>query len=242
MKFLLFIIAVIAIGAGTIKLKQKNRQVMKNTLKEVWDSIPEESPAASVAPVKTEPKTPAPAPAWPKTVALKDVVIPETSPIKEEIENIIYMAETYPEEMNVFFYEPTNTTSIAMFEARTGIRLPDDLKALYLLTNGLDIEHATLLFYPLEVVEQDYNLGYCDFVKEGDAGDYLLLGDVIGDGECVIMHKESGHISRYFEGNMGNFKSVKEVLFWIIEWIYEGWIGNGTDARLDEYLSKFSTT
>ena len=34
MRFLLFIIAVIAIGAGTIKLKQKNRQVMKNTLKE----------------------------------------------------------------------------------------------------------------------------------------------------------------------------------------------------------------
>ncbi|MBR3736270.1 MAG: hypothetical protein IKN07_10330, partial [Lachnospiraceae bacterium] len=80
MKFLLFIIAVIAIGAGTIKLKQKNRQVMKNTLKEVWDSIPEEAPPVSTSPAKTEPETPVPTPAWPRKLLTKISLSPKIFP------------------------------------------------------------------------------------------------------------------------------------------------------------------
>ena len=238
MRFLLFIIAVIAIGAGTIKLKQKNRQVIKNTLKEVWDSIPEEAPPVSTPPAKTEPEVPAPAPAWPKEVAHEDIVIPENLPFRKMIVDLLYMSEKYPEEMPVDFYAPINTATIAMFEERIGIRLPEDLKSLYLLANGLNIERSTLTFYPLEVIEHIYQMGYCDFVKEGDAGDYLLIGDMIGDGEDLILHKESGHIFRYDHGDLTDFECVENLIAWAIEFVYDGWIGKGTDERLDKYLSE----
>ena len=241
MKCLLFVIAIIAIGAVTIKLKRRNREVMQDTLQKVWDSIPEEPQITPPAPVPTEPVVSEPAYQPPKALDASEITIPADLPFREEIEILLYMSKKYPQEMQIEFYEPLSNTTIAMFEERTGIRLPKEVRALYRFSNGLDIERETLYFEPLELIEREYNMGYCDWAEEGDANDYLLIGSVIGDGEYLALHKKTGHIFWHDEGDMTDYNTVENLLAWAIEFIYEGYIGKGEDARIDAYLnSKFS--
>ncbi len=237
MTFLLFIVAVIALGAVTIKLRRHNRQVRQESFRELWNSIPDAPQAAPPTPQpQPEPVPSEPVFDWSKTIDASTITVPADLPFREEMELLLYMTQKYPDMMPIDFYAPLSSTTIAMFEDRTGIRLPEQVKALYRFSNGLDIERQTLLFEPLELVEKEYNMGYCDWAKEGDANDYLLLGSVIGDGQYLGLHKASGHIFWHDHGNMTDYDTVKNLLHWAIEFIYEGYLGKGTDARVDAYL------
>ncbi|MCR5128403.1 MAG: hypothetical protein K6B69_09915 [Lachnospiraceae bacterium] len=35
-----------------------------------------------------------------------------------------------------------------------------------------------------------------------------------------------------------DFECVENLIAWAIEFVYDGWIGKGTDERLDKYLIK----
>ncbi|MCR4938463.1 MAG: SMI1/KNR4 family protein [Lachnospiraceae bacterium] len=208
--------------------------VMRDALQKIWDSIPEEQQVMPSAP--TEPVISAPSYHPPEALYSNEITIPADLPIREEIEILLYMSEKYPQEVQIEFYEPVNNTTIAMFEERTGVVLPEEVKALYLFSNGLDIGRETLFFEPLALIEQEYNMGYCDWAEEGDANDYLLIGSVIGDGQYLALHKKSGHIFWHDEGDMTDYDTVENLLHWVIEFIYEGYIGKGEDARIDAYL------
>ncbi len=237
MRFLLFVALVIALGVGTIKLKRKNKETMRQAFRDLADSIPDAPVPTTPMPVAEQKEPESPAYIRPREVDRKDVIIPESLPFKEAIEILMYMADKYPEEMQLAFYEPASDTTLALFEERTGIRFTEELKALYRFSNGLDIGMWSLLtFESLEQIEREYNMGYCDWAKEGDANDYLLIGDVIGDGEYLALHKESGHIFWHDEGNMTDYQTVENLLQWAIGFIYEGNIGKGDDPRIDRYL------
>ena len=235
MTFLLFVVAVIALGAVTIKLRRHNRETRQEVIRQVWNSIPD-APHTTPPSPQPEPVPSEPAFIWPDPIDVSEIAIPDDLPFREEIELLLYLSQTFPDQLQIDFYTPLSNTSIAMFEERTGIRLPEEVKALYRFSNGLDIDSQTLLFEPLELVEKEYNMGYCDWAKEGDANDYLLLGSVIGDGQYLGLHKASGHIFWHDHGDMTDYDTVQNLLHWAIEFIYEGYLGKGTDARVDAYL------
>ena len=239
MRFLLFIAAVIALGIVTIKLKRKNKERTNALLSDLINSIPEINEqinaeveikkAGSEKDEREEPYIP------PKEIDIKTAEIPQDSILKEQLDIILYMAEKYPDLMNLELYEGASSLSISLFEERTGIKLTDELKALYMFSNGMDIDRCTLRFENLEIIEREYRQGYCDWAKEGDANDYLLIGSVIGDGEYLCMEKKTGHIFWHDEGEMTDYIDVGFILDWVIDFIYDGYLQNG-DEKIETYL------
>ena len=217
MSFLIFAVAIIALGIFTIKLKRKNAERMNKALKELVygaDIPPEKKPAADEQKRYFVPEA----------RDLDGLVIPRDFMFADEIEILGYMAKKYPDEVSLELYAPVSREDLGMFERRNGFWLTNELKALYGFTNGLRVNNGTLQFDSLENIESDYKTGYCDWLKDGDAMDYLLLGSVIGDGECVVMEKRTGHIFRYFDGEMTDCGNVGAVLDWAIEFIYTGYL------------------
>lgn len=232
MSFLIFIAAVIALGVFTIKLKRKNAEGMNKALKELLygDDMPpeaEEKPSADSESKRYF---------VPEERDLGSLVIPQDFMFGEQIEMLRYMAEKYPDEVSLELYAPVSREALGMFERRNGFWLTNELKELYGFTNGLRVNNGTLQFDSLENIETDYKTGYCDWLKDGDAMDYLLLGSVIGDGECVVMEKRTGHIFRYFDGEMTDCGDIGNVLDWVIEFVYTGHLDK--DEKIEKYLEK----
>ncbi|MBP5607877.1 MAG: SMI1/KNR4 family protein [Lachnospiraceae bacterium] len=235
MKFLIFVAAVIALGIITIKLKRENKERKSALFRDLINSIPEEKKQEPVEAVeKKEEEEPYIAP---RSIDNKTVIVPEDNILKEELEILLYMDEKYPDLMSLELFEGAGSIAISLFEERTGIKLTDELKALYMFSNGMDVDRSTLRFENLEIVEREYKQGYCDWSKEGDADDYLLIGSVIGDGEYLCMEKKTGHIFWHDEGNMTDYISVGNILEWIIEFIYDGYLQNG-DEKIESFLKK----
>ena len=239
MKFLLFIVAVIALGIVTIKLKRKNKERTNALLSDLINSIPdvkeqktEEVEIKKAASEKEEKEEPYIAP---KKIDIKTAEVPQDNILKEQLDIILYMADKYPDLMNLELHEGASSLTISLFEERTGIKLTDELKALYMFSNGMDVDRCTLRFEDLDIIEREYRQGYCDWAKKGDADDYLLLGSVIGDGEYLCMEKKTGHIFWHDVGEMTDYKDVAFILDWVIDFIYDGYLQNG-DEKIERYL------
>lgn len=234
MRFILFIVAVIALGIITIKLKRKNRSRTETLLSDLINSITEEKEQKPDE-VKEQKSEEEELYIVPKSIDINTAAVAENSPLKENLEMLLYMAKKYPDQMGLCLYEGASSLTISLFEERTGIKLTDELKALYMFSNGMDVDRSTLIFDNLEIIERDYKKGYCDWLKEGDADDYLLIGSVIGDGEYLCMEKKTGHIFWHDEGEMTDYIDAGSIIDWAIRFIYEGYIDDG-DEKILKYL------
>lgn len=174
----------------------------------------------------------------PKTQDPDEVIIPKDIAIKEELEILLYMAEKYADDVDIRLYAPVSKTEINIFEQRTGIRLTDELKEFYHVSNGLDSRMVIMNLYCLENVEGLYQQGYCDWVEEGDAEDYVLIGS---DGGCdyLIMEKATGRILWYGdEGEIRNVETIKNLLCWTIDDLYDNIRDFDEDDRINDYLER----
>lgn len=174
----------------------------------------------------------------PKTQDLNEVIVPKDIVIKEELEILLYMAEKYADDVDIELYVPVSETEINLFEQRTGIILTDELKEFYHFSNGLDGSIGTMNLYCLENVEGLYKQGYCDWVEENDAEDYVLIGS---DGGCeyLIMEKATGHIFWYGdEGEIRDVETIKNLLCWTIDDLYDNVRDFDEDDRINDYLER----
>ena len=241
MKFLLFIAAVIALGVITIRLKRKNNKTRHDALVQLGEMLLNDEPQTAQPVQQTQPAEKAGDTGTDETYVpraeqdLATLVIPDDLPFAEEIRVLKYMAEKYPDEISVCLYEPAGEITISLFEQRMGIRLPDELRALYAFANGMDLCGTTLYFDSLQTVEKYCNMGYCYFKEEGDENDYLVIGSVIGDGESILLEKKTGDLLWYDEGEVTNYKDVVSLLNWLIEFEFEGYIDND-DPYITAYL------
>lgn len=243
MQFLLFVVAVIAIGVFTIWLKRKNRKKMEGAWKELGDKIMQQ--AAPQTPVQSQPQpvqssfdSQTEELLIPQTAQdLSSLVIPESLPFAEEIRILRYMCMKYPNEVQMDLYDPASEITISLFEQRLGVRLPDEVHALYGFANGMDLCGMTLSFDSLHIIEGLYRRGYGDFVQEGDRNDYIIMGSVIGDGGAVLLEKKTGYLLRYDEGRLTNFYGVTSLLKWLIDFVFDGYIGND-DPVIKGYLGR----
>ena len=250
MPFLLFVIAVIAIGAFTIWLKRKNRKTREDAWKELGNMIMQQPAQTPVQPVQA-PVQPAQQQAVqssfdsqteellvPQTVQdLSSLVVPESLPFADEIRVLRYMCLKYPNEIQMDLYDPASEITISLFEQRLGVRLPDEVRALYAFANGMDLCGMTLSFDSLHLIEGFYRQGNSCFVHEGDENDYIIMGSIIGDGGAVLLEKKTGYLLRYDEGEITNFYNVTNLLHWLIEFEFEGYICND-DPVIKGYLGK----
>ena len=176
----------------------------------------------------------------PKERNIQELVIPGDFMFKEEFEILKYMATKYPDECRIFLYEPVSITTISLCEQRMGVKFTDELKALYTFTNGMDFSLCTLGFDFLESIERMHEIGYCDFEKEGDAKDYVIVGDYNGCGDPIVMEKSTGALFTvdHEVGEKSEPQTLSELLYWAIEFISEENLGD--DEIINRYLEKFA--
>lgn len=160
--------------------------------------------------------------------------------LKEEIEIIKLLADKYSDDIDIDLYEPENIETINSFEQSTGVSLPDELKEFYQLIGGFDSLMAYMQMWNLEDIKERYHEGYCDWIEEGDSDKYIVLGST-GGGEYLLMEKATGNYLRYGdEGEVMNIPSIKDLMCWNIDSMYEQVSGFEEDDTINDYLQRNS--
>ena len=234
---LIFIAAVIGFTVLMIKIARNNAKRRSDAINQLIDITVNRPDAEYVSATKdnvtvldeNKPKI-----ITPKRINIEELDIPADFMFKEEFEILKYMAVNYPNDFKVFLYEPVSITAISMCEERMGISFSDELKALYTFTNGMGIGYYSEDFYNLEQIESMYETGYCDFEKEGDAKDYVIVGAANGCGDPIVMEKSTGELFSVDHeiGEKSESYTVNEYLYEAIEYIAD-------DLEEDEIINKY---
>ena len=139
---------------------------------------------------ESEPSKPAGAP-YPvqQAMELQDVRVPDSS-LSEYFTKLVQLCKDYPQEIRAEFYAPVKLKEIAAFEKRTKLTLPKQLKDLLQTTNGFSMNYDD--FYSLQEIEYALQ-NWGPLVDESEA-EYIMIADVVGDGENIVFARETGII------------------------------------------------
>ncbi len=170
----------------------------------------------------------------PKKQALDSVVIPENAPFAEEMNLLISLAKKYPDYVSLQFYEPVSANDIEEFETRNNVKLTDELKTLFLFTNGFDLSAGHFAINSLEFIERYISTEW----EWGDIKHYLYIGDRIGDGEVILLNRDNGNIITNDHGEETDFVDLTTLLSDNI-WIFLE--GEFEDDELNAYISKIKS-
>lgn len=118
--------------------------------------------------------------------------------MKESFEDIQKMCHLLSENRTSEFAPPATEKQISEWEKKNGIIIPELYKEWLLLTSYAYIYGGYYeLFFP-EVYDDD--------------DDYVFIGDIIGDGECLYFSKTDGTIYSDFEGEITEYKDFDDFL------------------------------
>ncbi len=170
----------------------------------------------------------------PKEQELDSVTVPENLPFAEEMKLLIHLAKTYPDEVYLTLYEPVSAATIAEFESRNNIKLTEELKSLFLFTNGFSISAGNLDINSLDLIESYISAKW----EWGDTKNYLYIGDMIGDGEIILLDLDSGNIITNDHGEETDFGDLTWLLADTICTFLDGEV---EDEQLDAYISAMET-
>jgi len=163
---------------------------------------------------------------------LNSVVVPDDLPFAEEMNLLIHLAKKYPDDICIKFYEPVSAKDIDEFEARNNIKLTDELRRLFLFTNGFYLSSPYFDINSLNYIEK-----YLDTEWEwGDTKKYMYIGDRIGDGEIIILDYENENIITDDHGDETEYGDLTTL---ISDNIYTFLSGEYEDEKLEEYISNF---
>lgn len=157
---------------------------------------------------------------------------------KEEIEIMKLLSEKYSEDIQIYFKTPKTIDEIRTFEQEIGIQLSDELRELYQLTNGFDSLMTYMNLWSLETIRERFNERYNDWIEEGDGNQYIVLGS---DGSCgyLLMEIATGHYLNYGnEGEIINIDSIKDLMCWNIDYLYDNVRGFEEDEIVNNYLER----
>ena len=114
--------------------------------------------------------------------------------LKDEFDEIVKLCEEKVEEYGErasYFMEPATEEEIMKWEEESNVKMPEDYKEWLKLTESCQIcsTIATLIFPQIKQP---------DFLPD----DYVLIGNVVGDGEVLCFSKSTGKYLTYFEGKV----------------------------------------
>jgi len=145
------------------------------------------------------------------------IFIPEVpnNSLKSELEQIVFLARTavnseaYEEELLTFeFNPPASEDEINKLEADLDIVFEEDYKDFLRFSNG-----AILCFNAAEFYNLDDVNSLAKQEKEDDfPKDYIILGEVVGDGEVLCYSKNNRNYISYFEGRKKVYDSLIDFL------------------------------
>ena len=130
--------------------------------------------------------------------------------MKEIFDEIVELCDkAIPEygENASYFLEPASEEEITKWEQQTNISIPESYKLWLKLTRGCGIRSGLAEFF-FPSTEQPEDIPE-DYVPE----DYVIIGNVIGDGELLCFSKTTKKFVRYYNGkNNGEFEDFTGVL------------------------------
>lgn len=131
--------------------------------------------------------------------------IPNNS-ITEEIKEIIALCEELEAEYGKdasWFSEPVSETEIAKWECENKIIIPESYKEWLMFSGDSQILNNTARFFGLKIIGT-----YGDYVPN----DYVVIGELVGDGELLCFSKTTNKIVRYNHGKSKEYQNFKEIL------------------------------
>lgn len=150
------------------------------------------------------------------------IFIPEipNNSLKSRIEEIVYLAkaavnsEYYEEELLTFeFNQPASEDEINELEAALGVGLDEGYKDLLRFSNG-----AVLCFNAAEFYNTDTVISLAAQEKEDSfPKDYIMIADVIGDGEVLCYSADKKKYVSLFEGEEEEYDSFTDFLDEVID-------------------------
>ena len=150
----------------------------------------------------------------PETQDIDAVEVPKDADFYEEMNLLLHLAREYPdeEELGLELNVPATEEEIAEFESRNNISLTDDLKALYRFANGFTLDCANLDISTLTQIESDLSNEY----EWGDSKNYVLIGEMIGDGEIILLDLDTNKIITNNHGEEDEYDSISMLLSYVI--------------------------
>ena len=135
--------------------------------------------------------------------------------LTKEIKEIVDIAVKL-EGINKFvFNSPATDDEIATLEKLINYTLPEDYKEFLRFSNGMIMNNYSAEFFNTYDIIDFYDREKADSFPN----DYIVIAEIIGDGEVLCLSSISGKFVRYYEGEKTFFDSFKEVLKNIIEHI-----------------------
>lgn len=154
---------------------------------------------------------------------MNDFVIDQE--VKEDFEYIRNLCELLSEFRDSKFEPPMQMTEIEQWEKDNNTKLPDQYKSWLLLTSYARIAGGLYTFEAPIIGSYD----------EDD--DVIIAASIIGDGETLLISRESGAVFSDFDGEMTEFESFEEFLVGIsvdLERLAKEYLGESWEDIYDE--------
>lgn len=168
----------------------------------------------------------------PERQDINNAVIPENAEFYEEMKLLVHLAEDYPDDVELRLFAPVSDAEIDEFEKRTNIKLTAELRDLYKFTNGFYLSPSNLEISTLDQVEKMLDTEW----EWGDTKNYLYLGDMIGDGEIVLLDLDTNKIITNDHGDEDEYDDITTLLGCTIADFLDGEV---EDEELEEYLEEW---
>ena len=168
----------------------------------------------------------------PERQDINNAVIPKSAEFYEEMKLLVHLAKNYPDDVELQLFAPVSDEEIDGFEKRTNIKLTDELRDLYKFTNGFSLSVANLDICTLDQVEEMLDTEW----EWGDTKNYLYLGDMIGDGEIVLLDLDTNKIITNDHGDEDEYDDITTLLGYNITVFLDGEI---EEEELEEYLGEW---
>jgi len=140
--------------------------------------------------------------------------IPENSLINE-IKEIINLAIRLDGIKRFAFNYPAIDSQIIEVEKTINYTLPDEYKDFLKFSNGITLNNFTADFYTIDEIVSTYNVEK----EESFPEDYIIIADIIGDGEILCFSGRSGKFVMCFGCEERIFDTFKAFLKYIIKFI-----------------------
>ncbi len=137
--------------------------------------------------------------------------------LNQLIEELLHLAENLKDEREFEFHPPASETEIQELEQHLQVSLPEDYKNFLKFSNGAGLNHFTVELYPVSEIIRYSNMKKADWFPE----DYIMLADIIGDGEVLCFSGKTGKFIRCFDGEEEIFETFTDFLEDIINFIKE---------------------
>ena len=142
--------------------------------------------------------------------------IPENS-LKSLLEEITYIAEKLEGKKKFVFYNAATEQEIKKLEDDLQTKLPESYKEFLEFSNGARLCNLQALF--LSTSEIIDNLEEYQDEDEEFPDDYIIIADLIGDGEVLCFSKKTGKFISFYEDDEEEYETLNEALVDIVKMV-----------------------